>query len=178
MKGGFAITPGCNFSVLKIFSMKISALKKTAILPLFFLVTIHSNAQKSSGFNIPEDFGKNGSAVLISVITASDKAKESIEETFQEEYKGKSELLNKAFDKLKPAEKEKYQYIFTVESNYVAARTIGNERYPATTDYKFGIIDVKTGKKYMQDFWSGSYKKGAKKYAEALEEKRKKNAGE
>jgi hypothetical protein len=38
-------------------------------------------------------------------------------------------------------------------------------------------MDRSTGKTYEQEFYSGSYKKGARNYAKNLEELRIKNAG-
>jgi hypothetical protein len=46
-----------------------------------------------------------------------------------------------------------------------------------TDDYKFGLIELKTGKRYQCDFWSGAYKKGARYYAKNLEKWRKENGG-
>jgi hypothetical protein len=62
---------------------------------------------------------------------------------------------------------KKYRYIF----NYLGHAS-GPNLY---TSYKFGLLDQKTGKDYSTDFWSGSHKKGAKKYVENLEKFRKKN---
>jgi hypothetical protein len=159
-------------------------MKKIIFCTLFilsaFLCNIQSaNAQddKDSGFNFPPDFGKTETIILIAPGT-SDKITESIVEAFEKTYKGKFELSPNKYAKGKKYQSGSYQYIFIVSEHYNPGRWIGRERFPPTTDYKFGLYDMKTGKSYDQDFWSGSYKKGAKNYVKHLEELRKKNAGE
>lgn len=158
-------------------------MKKTIFYPLFLLAlllcsrqTITAQEERDNGFNFPPDFGKTDIIILIAPGT-SDKITESIVEAFEKNYQGKFELSPDKYAKGKKYQTGAYQYIFMVTEHQNPGRWIGRERFPPTTDYKFGLYDMKTGKSYDQDFWSGSYKKGAKNYVKHLEEIRKKNAG-
>ena len=64
-----------------------------------------------------------------------------------------------------------------VMEDYQPGKWIGKERFPPTTNYKFGLMNIKTGQSYYTEFWSGAYKKGAKYYVKHLEDFRAKNAG-
>lgn len=140
------------------------------------LATFVSRAQKKDDFNIPENLGKGGLTILVAS-ASSDKVTKEILEAFEEYYKGKYEAVSTQYPKSSNYKTEKYQYIFVVSEKLNPAQTIGRDRFPATTDYKFGLIDIATGKRYEQDFWSGSYKKGAKAFIKKMEEMRKKNEG-
>jgi hypothetical protein len=52
----------------------------------------------------------------------------------------------------------------------------GRDRYPATTNYRFGLVDRQTGQTYQTEFLSGAYGKGARYYVKHLEKFRKANA--
>jgi hypothetical protein len=132
-------------------------------------------AQKEEEFNFPPDFGKAETIILIAPAT-KDKVTESFVEAFEKEYTGQYEQIAEQYPKGNKYKGDKYQYVFFVTEKENPARTIGRDRFPATTDYKFGLRDLKTGKTWQQDFWSGSYKKGAKNYVKHLEALRKRNA--
>ena len=124
---------------------------------------------------MPEDFGKMGTTVLISP-GAKDKITESMVEAFEKEYKGKFEAIDDSYLKSSKYDIAKYRYVFYILEHQNPGYWVGRERFPPTTDYKFGLMDRSTGKTYEQDFYSGSYKKGARNYAENLEKLRVKNS--
>ncbi len=156
--------------------MRLTA-KLSFFLVLFLSISNCILAQKREDFNIPPDLGK-GHLVIDIGSASTDKATESIIEAFEDNYKGKFEAAYSQYPTMSKYKPEKYQYIFVVKEKHNPARTIGRDRYPATTDYMFGLMNIKTGKTYYQDFWSGSYKKGAKNFVKEMEEIRKENAGE
>lgn len=133
-------------------------------------------AQKDKGFNFPEGFGSTETTVLISP-GSSDKITEAMTEAFEKEYKGKYEAIASSTVPKNKSDLEKYRYVFFVTEVYTPAKFVGRDRWPATTDYKFGLRDMKTGESYQTEFLSGSYKKGAKYYVEHLEEFRIANGG-
>jgi hypothetical protein len=155
---------------------KFTAYFTLLILPFFFFST-QLSAQKDDDFNFPPDFGKTATTILIAPAT-KDKVTESFADAFEKEYKGLFELTADAFPKSSKYKAAKYKYVFVAMEKENPAQTIGRDRFPATTDYKFGLRDMLTGKTYYQDFWSGSYKKGARNYVKHLEKLRKQNAGE
>jgi hypothetical protein len=141
---------------------------------LFFSI-INVKAQKEK-YNLPEDFGKTETTVLISP-GAKDKITESMVEAFEKEYKGKFEAIDDRYPKSSKYDMTKYRYVFYITEHENPGYFVGRERFPPTTDYKFGLMDRSTGKSYEQDFYSGNYKKGARNYAENLEKLRSKNSG-
>jgi hypothetical protein len=161
---------------LKFAFMKRSTSAASLLLSLCLFFSVAVNAQKKDDFNIPEDLGKTETTILVPPAT-SDKITESILEAFEDNYKGKYQAIADQYPKSSKYSPDKYQYIFIVSEKHNPAQFIGRDRFPATTDYKFGLMDMKTGKRYEQDFWSGSYKKGAKAFINQMEEIRKKNAG-
>ena len=152
-------------------------MKKTILLFVLLLSIIRVSAQKER-FNIPEDFGKTESTVLITE-GARNKITESMVEAFEKEYKGNFEAITGTgkYSNTSKYDASKYRYVFYVLENYNPGYFVGRDRFPPTTDWKFGILDRQTGKSYEQDFWSGNFKKGSRNYVKNLEEMRKKNAG-
>jgi hypothetical protein len=134
-----------------------------------------ANAQKED-FHIPPDLGVDNRIILVAP-ASKDKVTESILDAFSDIYKGKYEATANRYPDKNKLDQKKYQYIFFVWETISPARYIGKDRFPETTNYKFGLVDVKTGQTYEQDFWSGSYKKGAKNFIKQMEEARKKNSG-
>ncbi|MBI5371842.1 MAG: hypothetical protein HZA79_07430 [Sphingobacteriales bacterium] len=155
----------------------ISCLTSTLVTLLFTFQTAIAQDEKDSDFNFPPDFGKKETIILIAPGT-SDKITESVMEAFEKNYKGKFELCPDKQAKAKKYQSGSYQYIFMITEKVIPGKWVGRERIPPTTDYKFGLYDLRTGKMYDPDFWSGSYKKGAKYYVKHLEEFRSKNSGQ
>lgn len=132
-------------------------------------------AQKDK-YNFPEDFGKTETVILISP-GSRDKITESMLEAFEKEYKWKVEAVDDKYPKASKYDLKIYRYVFYVTEHENPGYFVGRDRFPPTTDYKFGLMDRSTGKTYEQDFYSGNYKKGARNYAENLEKLRVKNSG-
>jgi hypothetical protein len=150
-------------------------MRKLFLLLVLLISLTNVKAQKEK-YNFPPDFGKTETTVLISP-GAKDKITESMVEGFEKEYKGKFEAIDDRYPKGTKYDIAKYQYVFYILEHMNPGYWVGRERFPPTTDYKFGLMDRSTGKTYEQDFYSGSYKKGARNYAKNLEELRIKNAG-
>ena len=148
---------------------------KLLLLIAFLFSIINVKAQKEK-YNFPEDFGKTETTVLISP-GAKDKITESMVEAFEKEYKGKFEAIDDRYPKSSKYDMTKYRYVFYITEQENPGYFVGRDRFPPTTDYKFGLMDRSTGKTYEQDFYSGNYKKGARNYAENLEKLRSKNSG-
>lgn len=156
--------------------MSFSVVKRFFAAILLFCISLSVNAQKKDkGFNFPPDFGKTETTVLIRE-GSKDKITEAMVAAFEKEYKGKFEAESDIAPK-KKNNTETYRYVFFVTEEEQPAQWIGRDRFPATTNYRFGLLDLKTGQAYRTAFLSGAYKKGAKYYAEHLEEFRKENAG-
>ncbi len=144
-----------------------------SILILFSLTDVKAQKEK---YNLPEEFGKTETTILISP-GAKDKITESMVEAFEKEYKGKFESIDDKYPQSSKYDLAKYRYVFYIIQHENPGYWVGRERFPPTTDYKFGLMDRTTGKSYEQDFYSGSYKKGARNYAGNLEKLRVKNSG-
>lgn len=145
------------------------------VLSIVLLFSInHVNAQKEK-YNMPEDFGKTETTVLISP-GPKDKITESMVEAFEKEFKGKFEAIDDRYPKSSKYDIGKYRYVFYILEHQNPGYWIGKDRFPPTTDYLFGLMDRFTGKTYDQNFYSGNYKKGARNYAENLEKLRVKNS--
>jgi hypothetical protein len=144
-----------------------------SILVLFSLNSVKAQKEK---YNLPEDFGTLKTTVLISP-GPKDKITESMVEAFEKEYKGEFEAIDDRYPKSSKYDITKYRYVFYILEHQNPGYWVGRDRFPPTTDYKFGLMDRSTGKSYEQDFYSGNYKKGARNYAENLEKLRAKNSG-
>lgn len=147
------------------------------ILSISFLFLLTQVSAQKEKYNMPEDFGNTETTVLISP-GPKDKITESMIEAFEKEYKGKFEAIDDRYPKSSKYDIAKYRYVFYILEHQNPGYWVGRERFPPTTDYIFGLTDRSTGKSYEQDFYSGSYKKGAKNYAENLEKLRVKNSGD
>ena len=134
----------------------------------FLFTTVTGYSQKDKGFNFPPDFGKTETLIVIGPIY-SDKVTEGIIEAFEKEYKGRFERIEDTYGKNVKEKPGLRTFVLTV--------MVMPSRVPNTSNYKFGLIESKTGKSYECDFWSGSYKKGARYYAKNLEEFRLANGG-
>ena len=143
---------------------------------MLLLFSLNNASAQKEKFNLPEDFGKTETTVLISPGTR-DKISESMVEAFEKEYKGKFEAVDEKYPKISKYDIAKYRYVFYVTEHENPGYWVGRERFPPTTDYKFGLMDRSTGKNYEQDFYSGNFKKGAKNYSKNLELLRAKNSG-
>ena len=144
---------------------------------IFFTITGLAQKDKFKDFNFPPDFGKTESMVLISA-GSTEKITEAIIEIFEKEFKGAfitSAEMKSNPDKNKNAN---IRYVFIIQESFNPGYSVGRDRFPPTTDYKFGLRDNNNGKTYFQDFLSGSYKRGAKHYIENLEKYRAKNAAQ
>lgn len=128
---------------------------------------------KKDDFNLPPDFSTTESIILIAP-GSSDKITEAMEEIFEKNYSGKYELSTSKKPPLSKYPDGTGVYLFVISENFNPGFSVGRDRFPPSTDYKFGLTDLRTWKSYYQDFWSGSYKKGAKQYVKQLEERRKK----
>ncbi|MDB5200953.1 MAG: hypothetical protein JWQ27_362 [Ferruginibacter sp.] len=149
---------------------------KTALVLFFFLgISASLFAQKDKGFNFPPDFGKTETTVLIGE-GSKDKISEAMLEAFEKEYGGKF-IAEAAADKKKTTDKDQFRYVFFVTEEVQPAQFIGRDRFPATTNYRFGLFDLKTGIRYQTEYVSGAYGKGAKYYVKNLEKFRKDNGG-
>jgi len=146
------------------------------ILSIIVLFSLNSVKAQKEKYNLPEDFGKTETTVLISP-GPKDKITESMVEAFEKEYKGKFEAVDDRYPKSSKYDIAKNRYVFYILEHENPGYWVGRERFPPTTDYKFGLMDRSTGKSYEQDFYSGNYKKGARNYAENLEKLRAKNSG-
>lgn len=143
---------------------------KVILLSLFLLAAVNGYSQKDKGFNFPPDFGKTETIVVMGPFAVgSMKVNEGIIEAFQKEYSGKTVLLKDHYGKNATDTLGVKIYALTVREWPSAVR--------GSYDYKFGLIESKTGKEYQCDFFSGSYKKGAQYYAKHLDELRKANGG-
>lgn len=148
--------------------MSHKKLIKALLFSIFLFTTVNSYSQKDKGFNFPPDFGKTETLIVIGPVY-NDRVTESIIEAFEKEYKGKFERIQDTYGK-------------NVKENpgvrtFVLSVMVMPSREINTNDYKFGLVELKTGKSYTCDFWSGSYKKGARYYAKNLEEFRQANGG-
>lgn len=144
---------------------------------LFSCVSAKAQDDNDKGFNFPDDFGKKETIVLVSAAN-KDKITEAMQEAFEKNYKGKYEFVVEKFPRGSRYDTSKYRYVFYISYHENPGQWIGRERFPPTTDYKFGLIDRVTGQSWDQEFWSGNYKKGAANYVKHLEELRKQNAGQ
>jgi hypothetical protein len=154
--------------------MRKTEWKPFFVLPAFFICFLTARFTIEDDFNLPPDFGKAETIILVSP-GSKDKITESIQEAFEKEYSGKFEFIQSQYPPSGKYAPEKYRFTFFVTEKSNPGQWIGKERFPPTTDYKFGLMDRQTGKSYQQDFWSGSYKKGARNYVKKMEEARKKN---
>lgn|GEM_PF-3478689 len=145
------------------------------LLSIAFLFSIINVKAQKEKYNFPEDFGKTETVVLISP-GPKDKITESMVEAFEKEYKWKIEAVDDKYPKVSKYDLKIYRYVFYVTEHVNPGYFVGRDRFPPTTDYKFGLMDRSTGKTYEQDFYSGNYKKGARNYAENLEKLRAKNS--
>ncbi len=149
-------------------------------LALFFSPLVFSQLNEDESVQVPPDFGKAGEILVVNVNSPmltdkkNDKLLETAEEVFGKNYTGKITIYDK-----KPgsyADTSKYRYMFVVFVEYSPATTIGRDRFPASTDYSFGVIDMVTQKTYRQ-LRFGAYKKLMGLYVKKLEAMRKKNSG-
>ena len=72
----------------------------------------HVNAQKEK-YNLPEEFGKTETTILISP-GAKDKITESMVEAFEKEYKGKFESIDDKYSQSSKYDIVKYRYVFYI----------------------------------------------------------------
>ena len=148
--------------------MKTNISVKGFIFFIFLFIASNSYSQKDKGFNFPPGFGSK-ETILIIGSASKDKVTEGIIESFEKEYKGKIQLIQDRYGMNVKADSAKSVFLLTVLEMPLAV--------PNTDDYKFGLININTRKSYECDFWSGSYKKGARYYAKNLEEFRVSNGG-
>jgi hypothetical protein len=142
---------------------------KALFFSVFLFVAVNGYSQKDKGFNFPPDFGKTETLLIIGTVS-SDKVTESIIEAFEKEYKGRVETIQDQYGKNVKEKPGVRTFVLTVME-------MPSSAIPNSSDYKFGLTELKTWKSYECDFWSGSYKKGARYYAKHLEEFRKANGG-
>jgi hypothetical protein len=135
---------------------------------------VFAQRDKKDDFNLPPDFSSKESVILIAP-GSSDKITESMEEIFEKNYTGKFEMSASKKSPVSKYPDETAVYLFMVTEKMSPGYSVGRDRFPPTTDYKFGLTDLRTGKSYYQDFWSGSYKQGGKQYVKKLEARRKKD---
>jgi len=148
--------------------MSKKKLINTFLFSIFLFATVNSYSQKDKGFNFPPDFGKTETRIVIGPIY-SDKVTKSIIEAFEKEYKGRFERIEDTYGKNVKETPGLRTFLLTV--------MVMPSRFTKTNDYKFGLAELKTGKSYECDFWSGSYKKGARYYAKNREKFRQANGG-
>jgi len=160
---------------LKKIHMIASIARSISLAVLSILITTVTWAQKDKGFNFPPEFGKAETTVLIRD-GSKDKITKAMTEAFEKEYTGKFAAEASVGAKAKK-DTANYRYLFFVTEEHQPAQTIGRDRFPATTNYRFGLMDMSTGRSYQTEFISGAYSKGAKYYAKHLEEFRKSNGG-
>ncbi|MBL0358347.1 MAG: hypothetical protein IPP72_16405 [Chitinophagaceae bacterium] len=127
--------------------------------------------------SISQMISEKETIVLVSSAN-KDKITEAMQEAFEKNYKGKYEFVVDKYPRGSRYDTAKYRYVFYISYHENPGQWIGRERFPPTTDYKFGLIDRVTGMSWDQEFWSGNYKKGAANYVKHLEELRKQNAGQ
>jgi len=142
---------------------------------MLLLFSLNNGKAQKEKYNLPEDFGKTETIVLISP-GSKDKITESRVEAFEQEYKGKFEAIDERYPKTSKYDIAKYRYVFYIVEHQNPGYWVGRDRFPTTTDYKFGLMERSTGKTYEQYFYSGNFKKGARNYAENLEKMRAKNS--
>ena len=99
---------------------------------------------------------------------ASDKVQKSLMEAFEKEYGGKFEDYKAGWSR-NFRDTSIHMYRFDV----ITSRS----SFEGTDDYKFSLIDLRNGKVYKADFWSGGAKKGAMYYLKRLEKFRISNGG-
>jgi len=137
------------------------------MLQAFILCATTTYSQKDKGFNFPPDFGKTPTLVIVGP-ALTDKVQEGILEAFEKEYEGKYESFYSRIGK-NNMDTSVHMYRLHVKER--------PSEFEGSDDYKFGLTDLRTGKFYEAEFWSGSYKKGARYYVKHLEEFRKANGG-
>jgi hypothetical protein len=140
---------------------------------LFSTMLMLGFAQEKPEF--PPEIGKEETTILLTP-TYKDKITEYMSECFEKNYKGKFEAVEGKLGG-KYNDVNAYRYSFFMITHENPGQWIGKERFPPTTDFKFGVTDRKTGKIYQQDSWSVNYKKGMRHYVEKLEKLRKENGG-
>ena len=156
-----------NFQIGKFLSLLFISL---------FLLNFNSKAQVEDK-EIPPDFGSEKGILLVREVEKENPNK-TLSEKFEKYYKGQYEIIpisgptGKKFQDL-----DKYRYMFETYEKVVPGYFIGKDRFPATVEYTFGVVDRKTGKIYKILFWTGNYKKTMERYIKNLDEARIKNGG-
>lgn len=145
------------------------------LVSFFWTLGLSSLKAQKDDFHIPADLGKQETTVLI-LPCSRDKITENMSEIFEKNYGGKFQVVYESFPSEKKYSLEKYRFAFIIFEETSPGYWVGRERFPPTTNYRFGMIDRVAGKTYKQDFLSGSYTKGGKSYVRQMEEVRKANA--
>jgi len=141
---------------------------KLLFISALFFASFNAYSQKDKGFNFPPEFGKMETLVVINF--HGEKVTKAIVEAFEKEYGGKfQQIEERTSGKYKPDSAITVYMLSVIEK---PSASMDN-----SSDYKFGLTNLKTRKAYWCDFWSGSYKKGAKYYVKHLERWRKENGG-
>ena len=143
---------------------------------LFLILGQSSLKAQKDDYNIPSDLGKQETTILI-MPCSRDKITESMSEIFEKNYGGKFQVIYEKFPTEKKYSLEKFRFAFVIFEEESPGYWVGRERFPPTTNYRFGLVDRTTGQIYKQDFLSGNYIKGGKNYVRRMEEVRKANAG-
>ncbi len=128
-------------------------MKKIITLLLSGLILSTSFAQKKNDKEeVPPELGK-ASEVLLVRDAETRQVSKCLEESLEKYYKGNYEIVEKE-DGSRFKDKEKYRYVMMIMTNFKPGRTIGRDRFPPTTDYKYGVLDRQTGRIYQLDYWA------------------------
>lgn len=148
-------------------------IKQQLILCLFTAIFLCACVSTKSFLNrdqIPENFGKG----TILIVEGDKKSiNKAVASAFENYYHGKYVITGSA-EHLKNREKYNYSYTFNTYSNYQAGRFTPSGREAPSTDYYFGVTDLKTNKSHKMIRY-GNFIKFSKLYVQALEIARKNN---
>ena len=143
---------------------------------LAFLLVIASTLSAQRIFRdqdpVPPDFGKAPGTLLL--IRSDQKGvNKALPAVFAEYYKGPFKLIDQA-DLALPeyADRVTYRYAFRTVTKFIGATGSGESRMPATYNYTFNVLDLKTDVPNGLTFDGAAYKGLMKAYAKKLEEVR------
>ncbi len=138
---------------------------------ILFLTSCVSTKTFLKNDQIPADFGKGNSTVII-ISSGNKKIDRFVNSAFEKYYKGKFESALNSNRNQQNASSHYYTFNSYMDFNRGEFTSYG--RQAPSTDIYFGITDLQTNKTY-KNLRFGNYKKCGKYFVKALEIVRKRN---